>query len=97
DVERLPSVHDRIFDRVAHGTGDTAKYHVDSVLRDQLAHLGHRQRFIGRGVFDYDLQRSAQQSSARVDFVHDHSGDVGIGDAGDADRTGQVGSNANFD
>ena len=97
NVERLAARDDHVLDGVAHRTGNAAQHQIDLVALDQLANVADRDRFIRRGVLDEQFQRPAKQPAGVVDFLDHHLCDIGVGVAGVADRTGQIGRDADLD
>ena len=64
---------------------------------DQLADVADGHRLVRCGVLDEEFQRPAEQSAGVVDFLNHHLRDVGVGVPGVADRTGQIGGDADLD
>ena len=90
-VQRLRLVDHRSLDGLARRAVDPADHHVDADPLDELRGPGLGDLVVGRAVLDEQLDRTAEEPARGIDVVDHHSGDVGVGDPHEGERSGLVG------
>ena len=90
DVELPGAVHDRSLDGLSGRAVDAPDDDIDLAL-DEPGRGSFRHGVIGCAVLDEQLDRPAEQATARVDVVDHHLGEVDVGDTHERERAGLVG------